>query len=107
MIIKAIALYDIEFRESDVSPVKTEVKQGKFVKYIFPAKGYFRETNKSQNINPISLTHSFTFGIIQIKVKSLSTSFQWLVQYKINISVWLRPDLEVRYVCKLKVFASM
>ena len=84
MKIKASTLYDIEFRESDVSPGRTEVKQGKFVKYIFPAKGYFRETNKSQNINPISPTPKFTFDIIQIKVKSLSTSFQWLVQYKIN-----------------------
>ena len=45
MKIKASALYDIEFRESDVSPGRTEVKQGK---YIFPTKGYFRETNKSQ-----------------------------------------------------------
>ena len=85
--IKASTLYDIEFQESDVSPGRTEVKQGKFVKYIFLAKGYFRETNKSQNINPISPTLKFTFGIIQIKVKSLSTSFQWLVQYKINLSV--------------------
>ena len=87
MKIKASALYDIEFRESDVSPGRTEVKQGKFVKYIFPTKGYFRETNKSQNINLISPTPKFTFGIIQIKAKSLSTSFQWLVQYKINFSV--------------------
>ena len=107
MKIKASALYDIEYRESDVSPGRTEVKQGKFVEYIFLAKGYFRETNKSQIINPISPTPKFTFGIIQIKVKSLSTSFQWLVQYKINLSVWLRPDLEVRGVCKVKVFASM
>ena len=53
MKIKASTLYNIEFRESDVSPGRTEVKQGNFVKYIFPAKGYFRETNKSQNINPI------------------------------------------------------
>ena len=37
MKIKASALYDIEFRES--------VKQGKFVEYIFPVKGYFRETD--------------------------------------------------------------
>ena len=87
MKIKASALCDIEFRESDVSPGRTEVKQGKFVEYIFPTKDYFRETNKSQNINPISPTPKFTFGIIQIKVKSLSTSFQWLVQYKINLSV--------------------
>ena len=56
-------------------------------KYIFLAKGYFRETNKSQNINPISPTPKFTFGIIQIKVKNLSTSFQSLDQYKINLSV--------------------
>ena len=104
MKIRASPLYDIEFRESNVSPGRTEVKQVKFVEYILPAKGYFRETNKSQNINPIS---KFTFGIMQIKVKSLSTSFQWLVQYKINLSVWLRPDLEVRGVCKVKVFASM
>ena len=87
MKIKASALYDKEFRESDVSPGRTEVKQGKFVDYIFLAKGYFRETKKSQNINPISPTPKFIFGIIQIKVKSLSTSFQWLVQYKINLSV--------------------
>ena len=87
MKIKASTRYDIEFRESDVSPGRTEVKQGKFVKYIFSVKGYFRETIKSQNINPIPPTPKFTFGIIQIKVKSLSTSFQWLVQYKINLSV--------------------
>ena len=86
MKIKASALYDVELPESDLSPGRT-VKQGKFVKYIFLAKGYFRETNKSQNINPISPTPKFTFGIIQIKVKSLSTSFQWLVQFKINLSV--------------------
>ena len=70
-----------------MSPGRTEVTQGKFVEYIFPAKGYFTETNKSQNINPISPTPKSTFGIIQIKVKSLSTSFQWLVQYKINLNV--------------------
>ena len=87
MKIKAIALYDIEFRESDVSPGRTEVKQGKFVEYIFLAKGNLRETNKLQNKNHISPTQKFTFGIIQIKIKSLSTSFQWLVQYKINLSV--------------------
>ena len=29
--IKASALYEIEFRESDVSPGRTEVKEGKFV----------------------------------------------------------------------------
>ena len=70
----------LECQESDVSPGKTEVKQGKFVKFISPVKVYFRETYKSQNINPISPTPNFTLGIIQIKVKSLSTSFQWLAQ---------------------------
>ena len=75
MKIKASALYDIEFRESDVSPGRKEVKQGIFVKYIFPAKGYFRETHKSQNINPISPTPKYTFGIIQIKVKAYQLVF--------------------------------
>ena len=64
----------------DVSPGKTEVKEGKFVELISPAKGYFRETYKSQNINPISPTPKFTFGITHIKDKNLSTSFQLLVQ---------------------------
>ena len=32
---------ELKFRESDVSPGKTEVKQGKFVDFIFSAKGYF------------------------------------------------------------------
>ena len=41
----------LEFRESDVSPGQTEVNQGKFVEFIFWAKGYFRETYKWQNIN--------------------------------------------------------
>ena len=65
-----------EFRELDMLPGKAEVKQGKFVEFISPAKGYFRETYKSQNINTISPTPKFTLGIIQIKVKRLSTSFQ-------------------------------
>ena len=59
-------------QESDVSLGKTEIKA--FVKFISPAKGYFRETYKSQNINLISATPKFTLDIIQIKVKSLSTS---------------------------------
>ena len=42
---------------------KTEVKHGKFVEFKSPAKGYFRETYKSQNINPISPTPKFTLGI--------------------------------------------
>ena len=67
----------LEFR---MSPVKTEVKQGKVVEFISPAKGYFRETYKSQNINPIFPTPKLTLGIIQIKVESLATKFQCLVQ---------------------------
>ena len=59
-----------------MSPGKTEVKQGKFVEFISPAKGYFRETYKSQNIKHIYPTPKFTLGIIQIKVKSLSTNIQ-------------------------------
>ena len=51
-----------------MSSGKTEVKQGKYVEYIFLPKGYFRETNKSQNINPFFSIPKFTFGIIQIKV---------------------------------------
>ena len=46
----------LEFRESDVSPGKTDVKQGKFVEFISRAKLINRETYKSQNINPISPT---------------------------------------------------
>ena len=38
-----------------MSPGKTNVKQGKFVKFISPAKGGFREMYKSQNISPNSL----------------------------------------------------
>ena len=63
-----------------MSPGKTKVKQGKFVEFISLSKVFFRETYKSQNINPISSIPKFTLGIIQIKVKSLSTSFQWLAQ---------------------------
>ena len=55
-----------------MSPAKTEVKHGNFVEYISPAKG---ETL----INPIYPTPKFNLGIIQITVKSISTSFQWLV----------------------------
>ena len=39
----------LEFRESDVSPGNTEVKQGIFVKLISQEKGYFKGTCKSQN----------------------------------------------------------
>ena len=66
----------LEFRESDVLPGRTEVRQSNFVEFISRAKGYLRETYKSKNINPISSTPKFTLDIIQIKVISLSTSFQ-------------------------------
>ena len=70
-----VSIIKLEFRESDMSPGQTEIKQAKFVEFISRTKDYFRETYKSQNINPISPTPKFTFGIIQIKVISLSTSF--------------------------------
>ena len=38
MKIEASALYDIEFRESDVSPGRTEVKEEKFVECIIAAR---------------------------------------------------------------------
>ena len=44
----------------------TEVKQGKLVELIFQAKGNFRETYKSQKINPISPTPKFTLVIHQV-----------------------------------------
>ena len=38
---------------------------------LYPStKNYFRETCKSQNINPIAPTHMFTLGIIQIITKT-------------------------------------
>ena len=58
-----------------MSPVKAEVKQGTFAEFISPPKGFFRETYKSQNINPISPTPKDTLGIIQIKAKNPSSSF--------------------------------
>ena len=58
-------LEKLEFRQSEVSHGKTEVKKGKFVKFKSPVKGYFRETYKSQNKNTISQTPKFTLGIIQ------------------------------------------
>ena len=54
----------LEFQESDVSPAKTEVKQNKFVEFISQAKGYFRETHKSQNIKHISPTPKLTIDPI-------------------------------------------
>ena len=73
-------MFPKKFWLSDVLPGNTEVKQGKLVESISLAKVYFRETYKSQRIIPISPTPKFTLGFIQIKVKSLSTSFQCLVQ---------------------------
>ena len=69
-----------------------------------PAKGYFRETYKSQNINPISPTSKFTLGIIQIIVKSILTIFSMLSSKKINLSV--QYQYLTRGVCKVKVVAS-
>ena len=63
-------------------PTKTEVKQGEFVEFISLAKGYSRKKYSSQNLNPISPIPKVTFGIIQIKVKYLSTSFQRLDKKK-------------------------
>ena len=45
------------------------------VGFMSPAKGYLRETYKSQNINLISLTPKFTLCIIQIKVKGYQLVF--------------------------------
>ena len=59
-----------------MSPDETEVKQNKLVEFISPAKGYVIETYKSQNIKHISPIPKFTLGIIQIQIKSISTSFQ-------------------------------
>ena len=36
------SVYILEFRELDASPGKTEVKQGRFVKFIFHGKGLFK-----------------------------------------------------------------
>ena len=36
-------LFTQEFRDKDVLPCKTEVKQGKYVKFISRAKGNFRK----------------------------------------------------------------
>ena len=67
-------LSQIEFQESDVSPGKTEVKQGK-VEFISPAKGYFRETYKSHNINSISLAPSSPWLSCISKLKAYQLLF--------------------------------
>ena len=65
----------LEFGESDVSPGKTKVKQGKFIDIIIyiPRRRIILKTCKSQNINLISTIPKFNLGIIQITIKSLST----------------------------------
>ena len=60
----------LEFRESDVLPCKTEVKQDKFFEYISQAKGYFRETYKSQNINSISPNPNSPWVSYRSKIKA-------------------------------------
>ena len=49
-----------------MSPGKTEVKQGKFVEFISPAKVFFRETYKSQKINPISAGKIFATMLLHL-----------------------------------------
>ena len=58
-----------------MSPGKTDVKQGKFVKFISPAKGYSRETYKLQNINPISPTPSSPWVSYISKLKADQLDF--------------------------------
>ena len=48
-----------------MSPAKMEDKKGKFIEFLSPEKGYFRETYKSQRINPNFPTPKVTLGIIQ------------------------------------------
>ena len=71
-------MLQLEFRKSDVSSGKTEVKQGKFIDLYPQTKAYFREMCKSQKMNPISRTPKFNLGIIQNIIKSLSTIFSAL-----------------------------
>ena len=47
MKIKASALYDIEFRESDVSPGRTEVKQGKGSLTVWALYAYFSDSQNA------------------------------------------------------------
>ena len=64
-----------------MSPGKIEDKQSKFVELCPLWKGYFIEMYKSPNINPISPSPKFAFGIIHIIIKSLSNlskQFQYL-----------------------------
>ena len=81
------------------------------VSNLFPAKVYFRETYKSQNIDPISPTPKFSLGIMQIKIKSISTMFSVVnsINKKLICTISI-SDFNLTQksgVCKVKVFASM
>ena len=92
-------------------PGKTEVKQGRFIEFKSPTKGYFRETCEPQNINPISLTPKFTFGVIQIIIKACQL-FLVLISIKNTLFVQFQyltfpMDPEVRSMCKVRDSASI
>ena len=50
----------VEKRFQVIGLFKLGKKQDNFVEFISPTKDYFRETCKSQNINPIFLNPKFT-----------------------------------------------
>ena len=62
-------------KSSDVSPGKTEVEQGKSVEFISTAKGYFRVTCKSQNLNTASTTLSSPWVSYRSKIKAYQLVF--------------------------------
>ena len=68
-----------------MSPGQTEVKQGKLVELIFQAKSNFRETYKSQNINPISPTPKFT--LVKHQVVGHINSLNLLLHEESNKSI--------------------
>ena len=72
------------------------MKQGKFIKYIYPRRKGILVKLINHKINHILPTSKFTYGILQIKVNSLSTSFN------INFDLTQRLD-----VCRVGVFDSM
>ena len=100
----------LEFRESDVLPGQTEVKQGKFVEFISRAKGCFRETYKTQSIKPISNT---TQGCVQsqsvcfyvslyffpLNLICNMTTFRYILPF--NPTLRLRVCLRSEYVLAL------
>ena len=65
--------FSVEFRESDVSPDKTEVEKGKFIELYSLTRDNYRETCNSPNINPISPTPKFALGTTEIIIKRIST----------------------------------